>query len=163
MWELSSDNGTTYTSLGIKAEGTDGTTPQIRINSTTFDWELSIDGGLKWIDMNVAAKQAVSGAEVVQVTGQETGKVMSQKAVTDAIAGASVDITQLYRTLNGLNYWAWREAGSNKIIKTIVSTNLTSMASKFSNKFQAKGLSKFESLTDKFNAGTLDDDYLLIR
>jgi hypothetical protein len=33
MWELSSDNGTTYTSLGIKAEGTDGTTPQFRINS----------------------------------------------------------------------------------------------------------------------------------
>jgi 2C-methyl-D-erythritol 2,4-cyclodiphosphate synthase len=69
----------------------------------------------------------VSSAAVVQVTGTSTTDVMSQKAVTDAIAGASVDITQLYKTLNGLNYWAWREAGSNKIIKTIVSTNLTSM------------------------------------
>jgi hypothetical protein len=46
---------------------------------------------LKWIDMNVAAKQAVSGAEVVQVTGQETGKVMSQKAVTDALNDYSIE------------------------------------------------------------------------
>jgi surface protein len=100
-------------------------------------------------------------SSVVQATGTSTTDVMSQKAVTDAIAGTSVDITQLYKTLNGLNYWAWREAGSNKIIKTIVSTNLTSMASKFNNKFTAKGLSKFVGLTDMLNNNTVDDNYIM--
>ena len=39
------DTGTqSYVSTGIKAAGTDGITPQLRINSTTFNWELSIDG-----------------------------------------------------------------------------------------------------------------------
>jgi surface protein len=118
MWELSSDNGTTYTSLGIKAEGTDGTTPQIRINSTTFDWELSIDGGLKWIDMNVAAKQAVSGAEVVQVTGQETGKVMSQKAVTDAIANASVNVSDIYKCFDGFTNLIYKKTDGTIVKKS---------------------------------------------
>jgi hypothetical protein len=80
---------------------------------------------------------------------------------TGISALGSVDITQLYKTLNGLNYWAWREAGSNKIIKTIVSTNLTSMASKFGNKFTAKGLSKFVGLTDMLNNNTVDDNYIM--
>jgi hypothetical protein len=80
------------------------------------------------LDITIPKGDTGAAATVVQETGTSTENVMSQKAVTDAIAGTSVDITQLYKTLNGLNYWAWREAGSNKIIKTIVPTNLTSMA-----------------------------------
>jgi surface protein len=107
--------------------------PKTRVNSTTMTWEISYDGGTTYTDTGISAKGA----------------------------GTSVDITQLYKTLNGLNYWAWREAGSNKIIKSIISTKETNLCQKFYYKFTAKGLSKFESLTDKLNAGTLDDDYLL--
>jgi surface protein len=160
-WEISYDGGTTYTDTGISAKGADAVSPQLKIDTTTFNWMLSTDGGTTWTDLGVASKQATSSASVVQVTGTSTTDVMSQKAVTDAIAGASVDITQLYKTLNGLNYWAWREAGSNKIIKTIVSTNLTSMSMKFNNKFTAKGLSKFVGLTDMLNNNTVDDNYIM--
>jgi hypothetical protein len=161
VWEVSYDGGTTYTSTGISALGKDGITPQIRINTTSKNWETSVDSGTTWVDTGITAVQTTTTASVVQATGTSTTDVMSQKAVTDAIAGTSVDITQLYKTLNGLNYWAWREAGSNKIIKTIVSTNLTSMASKFNNKFTAKGLSKFVGLTDMLNNNTVDDNYIM--
>jgi surface protein len=107
--------------------------PKTRVNSTTMTWEISYDGGTTYTDTGISAKGA----------------------------GTSVDITQSYKTLNGLNYWAWREAGSNKIIKTIVPTNLTSMASKFNNKFTAKGLSEFVGLTDMLNNNTVDDNYIM--
>lgn len=83
VWQTWDTGTQSYVSTGIKAAGADGITPQLRINSTTFNWELSIDGGLKWIDMNVAAKQATSSASVVQVTGTSTDNVMSQKAIID--------------------------------------------------------------------------------
>jgi surface protein len=76
--EVSTDNGTTWTSLGTKAYGVDGITPQLKIDTTTFNWMLSTDGGTTWTDLGVASKQATSSASVVQVTGTSTTDVMSQ-------------------------------------------------------------------------------------
>ncbi len=39
----------------IKAEGTDGTTPQLRINPDTKEWEMSVDG-TTWTSMGVKAE-----------------------------------------------------------------------------------------------------------
>ena len=71
MWEVSYDNGTTWTSLGVKAQGEngqngqngengqngqDGITPQLRINTTTLEWEVSLDNGATWTSLGVKAK-----------------------------------------------------------------------------------------------------------
>lgn len=85
VWEVSYDGGTTYTSTGISALGKDGITPQIRINTTSKNWETSVDSGTTWVDTGITAVQTTTTASVVQVTGQSTTDVMSQKAVTDEI------------------------------------------------------------------------------
>lgn len=43
----------------LKAEGTDGVagiTPQVRINETTKEWEISVDGGQTWTSTGVVAE-----------------------------------------------------------------------------------------------------------
>ena len=57
-WEVSYDNGTTWTSLGVKAtgeNGQNGITPQLRINSATNEWEVSYDDGATWTSLGVKA------------------------------------------------------------------------------------------------------------
>ena len=71
MWEVSYDNGATWTSLGVKAQGEngqngqngengqdgqDGITPQLRINTTTLEWEVSLDNGATWTSLGVKAQ-----------------------------------------------------------------------------------------------------------
>ncbi|RGQ40717.1 hypothetical protein DWY99_07510 [[Clostridium] leptum] len=68
-WEVSYDDGGTWTSLGVKAtgekgeqgangrdgkDGADGITPQLRISSDNI-WEISYDGGQTWTSLNVKA------------------------------------------------------------------------------------------------------------
>ncbi len=75
-WEVSYDNGTTWSPLGVKAtgadgadgqdgsdgtdgnDGDDGITPQLRINSTTNEWEVSYDNGTTWSPLGVKATGA---------------------------------------------------------------------------------------------------------
>jgi hypothetical protein len=60
IWEVSYDNGTEWSSLGVAAAGANGTdgqngiTPQLRINSANI-WEVSYDNGSTWISLNVSA------------------------------------------------------------------------------------------------------------
>lgn len=42
----------------IKAEGSDGITPQLRINPDSKEWEMSTDGGQSWSSMGVKAEGA---------------------------------------------------------------------------------------------------------
>ena len=67
MWELSTDDGQTWGSLGIKAtgengkngaDGKDAIAPQICINATTNEWEVSADGGKTWVTTGVKATGA---------------------------------------------------------------------------------------------------------
>lgn len=44
-WQVSTDNGATFTSLGVKAVAEDGTTPRFRIDEATGYWQVSYDGG----------------------------------------------------------------------------------------------------------------------
>ena len=64
MWEVSYDNGETWTSLNVPAtgdkgedgkDGEDGITPILRINSDTNMWEVSYDNGTTWTSLNVPA------------------------------------------------------------------------------------------------------------
>lgn len=59
-------------SLGLAAcsDGTDGITPQLRINSESNDWEVSYDNGATWTSMGVKATGAdgisgINGADAV--------------------------------------------------------------------------------------------------
>lgn len=63
-WEISTDNGTTWTSTGVKATGEEGKkgdagnpaiAPLIRINKSTNYWEISIDNGKTWDSTGVKA------------------------------------------------------------------------------------------------------------
>ena len=62
-WEVSYDEGTTWTSLGVKATGmkgdkgdagADGATPQLKIGSDSL-WYVSYDGGETWASLGVKA------------------------------------------------------------------------------------------------------------
>jgi hypothetical protein len=61
MWEISYDEGNTWTSLEVAATGADGQngqngiTPQLHINSVTNIWEISYDGGDTWTSLEIAA------------------------------------------------------------------------------------------------------------
>ncbi len=79
IWEVSYDEGVTWASLGVKAtgdkgeqgekgdkgdtgadgqngiNGINGITPQLRINSTTNEWEASYDNGASWSSLGVKA------------------------------------------------------------------------------------------------------------
>ena len=67
MWEISYDNGKTWTSLNVKATGSNGTngtngtngvdgvSPKLQINTTTNMWEVSYDNGKTWTSLNVKA------------------------------------------------------------------------------------------------------------
>ena len=55
MWEVSYDNGSTWTSLNVKATGGNGITPQLRINSNTNMWEVSYNNGSTWASLGVKA------------------------------------------------------------------------------------------------------------
>ncbi|MDR0698821.1 MAG: DUF4988 domain-containing protein, partial [Tannerella sp.] len=61
MWEVSYDNGDSWSSLGIAVPGNDGingqdgVTPQMRINASNI-WEVSYDNGNTWISLSVSAK-----------------------------------------------------------------------------------------------------------
>ena len=68
MWEVSYDNGATWTSLGVKAvgqdgqdgqngqNGQDGVTPQLRINTGSMMWEVSLDNGVTWTSLEIRAQ-----------------------------------------------------------------------------------------------------------
>jgi hypothetical protein len=59
IWEISYDEGSTWTSLGVAAAGIDGQngqnglTPQLRVNSGI--WEVSYDEGSTWTSLGVEA------------------------------------------------------------------------------------------------------------
>ncbi len=61
MWEISYDNGESYTSLGIQATGdkgdtgNDGISPKLRINEEENLWEISYDNGTTWQSLGVPA------------------------------------------------------------------------------------------------------------
>lgn len=66
-WEISTDNGTTWTSTGVKATGAEGEkgdpgddaiAPQVRINQDTNYWEISTDNGVTWTSTSVKATGA---------------------------------------------------------------------------------------------------------
>jgi hypothetical protein len=72
-WEISVNDGASWTSLGAKATGEKGdtgaagqkgdtgdtgaagVTPQLRINSETNSWEVSVNDGVSWISLGVKA------------------------------------------------------------------------------------------------------------
>ena len=64
MWEVSYDNGESWTSLNVQATGNTGATgstgaagvtPKLQINATTNMWEVSYDNGATWSSLNVQA------------------------------------------------------------------------------------------------------------
>jgi hypothetical protein len=57
IWEVSYNDGVSWYSLGVKATGEKGVTPQLRINSSNI-WEASYDNGYTWSSLNVAATGA---------------------------------------------------------------------------------------------------------
>ena len=58
MWEVSYDDGATWTSLGIKAtvEG-EAKTPKLQVNAETDLWEVSYDDGVTWTSLGIDATE----------------------------------------------------------------------------------------------------------
>ena len=80
-WQVSTDNGATFTSLGVKAVAGDGVTPQFRIDESTGYWQVSYDGGKTFenvLDTNKKPVEAIGSGTVtdkffdtVKVDGDE--------------------------------------------------------------------------------------------
>ena len=58
-WQVSTDNGATVTSLGVKAGAEDGTTPRFRIDEATGYWQVSYDGGTSFENVKDSKGQPV--------------------------------------------------------------------------------------------------------
>lgn len=63
-WEVSYDNGATWSSLGVNAtgnigatgeDGKNGITPKLQINASTNEWEVSYDNGATWSSLEIKA------------------------------------------------------------------------------------------------------------
>ena len=119
-------------------KGENGITPQIKIDSTTYNWLISTDGGTTWTDTGIASKQAViTDTNVVQETGQSLENVMSQKAVTDALAN-NVNTTDIYKAMSGLSYLIYENIDGT-ITKEVVTTQITP-SWKFANNTTVKNI-----------------------
>ena len=67
-WEVSYDEGATWTDTGVNATGAQGAagkTPQVRVNATNNHWEVSYDDGTTWTDtgVNATGAQGPAGAD----------------------------------------------------------------------------------------------------
>ena len=87
-WQVSTDNGATFTSLGVKAVAEDGTTPRFRIDEATGYWQVSYDGGTSF--------------ENVKDTKGQPVKAIGSGTVTDKFfEEVKVDGSDLYIKLLG--------------------------------------------------------------
>ncbi len=59
-WQVSTDGGKTFTSLGVKAEAEDGVTPMFRIDEATGYWQVSYDGGKNYSNVLNTSNQPIS-------------------------------------------------------------------------------------------------------
>ena len=111
QWEISTDNGTTWTSTGIAAtgpqgekgetgeagaqgpQGEDGIAPLIRINDVTNCWEISTDDGLTWTTTNVPAtgEKGEQGEQGVQGEKGETGATGAAGKDGNGITGITIN------------------------------------------------------------------------
>lgn len=76
MWEVSYDNGVTWTSMGSTAtgangangtngaDGKDGITPRLQINAKTNMWEVSYDNGSHEVSPTISARCGTGGNNV---------------------------------------------------------------------------------------------------
>lgn len=96
MWEVSYDNGTTWASLGVKAQGEKGdkgdtcendVTPLLNIDETGC-WEVSYDGGTTWVSLYIKAQgetgaTGAQGPQGLQGPKGEDGKTPTFRINTD--------------------------------------------------------------------------------
>ena len=67
FWEVSYDNGATWSSMGVKAQGdagATGVTPKLRINSDTGYWEVSYNDGTSWLSLDIKAEGTTGAAGI---------------------------------------------------------------------------------------------------
>lgn len=83
-------------------KGDPGITPQLRINSTSNEWEVSIDGGRSWQSTGVRATGAKGdkGEPGNGVFAAEDGVVVGADKVTFKLADGSTFSLPLYRELS---------------------------------------------------------------
>ena len=115
-WEVSYDDGATWTSLGVRAtgekgeqgadgqdgkDGADGITPQLRIGSDSI-WEISYDGGQTWASLNVKATgdKGEQGADGQDGTDGADGITPQLRIGSDNIWEISYDGRQTWTSLN---------------------------------------------------------------
>ena len=77
-WQVSTDNGKTFTSLGVKAEAGDGVTPCFRIDEKTGYWQVSYDGGATFENVLDTSDKPVSAVGTGEVTDKFFEEVTAQ-------------------------------------------------------------------------------------
>ncbi len=131
MWEISYDNGSTWSSLGVKATGevgaagaagetgaagVNGITPQLRVNEASNFWEVSYDEGATWTTLGVKATGDVGAAGAAGETGAAgVNGTTPQLRINDEINAVEVsyDNGVTWEFLGVLSKVSIQEAGSD--------------------------------------------------
>lgn len=68
-WKITFSDGSSIELQNGKdgADGKDAIAPKIRINSETYHWELSTDGGINWLDFDIVARGQDGITPLVQI------------------------------------------------------------------------------------------------
>lgn len=69
-WQVSYDQGQTFTSLGVKAVAEDGLTPVFRVDKQSGHWQISYDGGLTFEEVRDTNDQPVSAISSETIASQ---------------------------------------------------------------------------------------------
>lgn len=93
-WQVSTDGGKSFTSLGVKAEAEDGVTPQFRVDESTGYWQVSYDSGKNFSNVLDTAGKPVSAVGSGEVTDKffETVRVDGDNFYIKLLDGQELNI-----------------------------------------------------------------------
>ena len=168
MWEVSYDDGNTWTSLGIKATGENGSdgengingkTPRIRINESTYMWEVSYDNGMTWRSLNVRAKEETAEEKIEAVKKDidrlitfetDGGSKANWGVVETGYQNVGFDYAYLFKKENGCNAKLWfsTKGTVKKVIFDVYVKSASQNNSGTATNFASEGLAKLTSVKD---------------
>ena len=96
IWEVSYDNGETWTSLGVSAVGASAIAPKLQINDEGI-WEVSYDDGETWTSLGVSAvgTDGAAGKDAATPKFQISGSGIWEVSYDDGESWISLGVSAL--------------------------------------------------------------------
>ncbi len=161
-WEVSYDNGATWSSLGVEATGNNGAngndgangtngangiTPKLQINSTTNTWEVSYDNGATWSSLGVQAtgNNGANGKSAYEIW-VDAGNVGTEEDFLLWLCSAKNDVDGSLPEYSTGEY----NCGDDTYQQIITDTNLTEF-NNYLKKLEQSGFTRYDTNTNSTN------------